>query len=139
MEMPKKADPHRAFVAAWREFGEHYLAGDRELVGPEDAWFKLCKNTRWWGDERLPPEQPLAPPPAKKYKAPKRRKARKPTRVTIRVLTGIGRDLVEWSGLHDDSAPARHREREEEFRLRVERELEEYKEWLGKDEWPLAV
>jgi hypothetical protein len=132
--MPRKADPHRAFVAAWEEFGGHYLAGDSYLVGPEDAWFKLCKSARWWDDNRLPPEQPVAPPPLRrKYKPPKRHRA--PTRVTVRVLTGIGRDLVEWSGLQDNSSPAKHREREKEFRLRMELELEPYKEWLGKEEW----
>ena len=136
--MPKKADPHRAFVTAWTQFGERYLRGDAPLVGPSDAWFKVCSSTRWWTDERLPTEQPLAPPPRKKYKPPKRKRAR-PTIVTVRVLTGIGKDLVEWSGLKDESRPARHREREKEFRLKMERELEEYKEWLGKDEWPLAV
>ena len=137
--MARKADPHRAFVAAWREWGERYLTEDRELVGSAGAWFKICQSRRWWDDDRLPPEQPLAPAPIK-YKPPKRKRKRSaPTRVTVRVLTAIGRDLAEWAGAHDDSAPARHREREKEFRLRMEQELEEYEEWLGKDEWPLAV
>lgn len=137
--MPKKADPHRAFVTVWREYGEAWLTKDVDLVGPEDAWFKACKDTRWWDDYRLPPERPAAPRKVE-YKPPKKKRSRSaPVNVTVRVLTGIGKDLVEWSGLKDESRPARHREREKEFRQRMERELEEYKEWLGKDEWPLAV
>lgn len=135
--MPK-ADPHRAFVTAWREYGERWLTKDVDLVGREDAWFKACSGTRWWDDHRLPPEKPAASRIT--YKPPKHKRARsKPTRVTMSTLTRIGKDLVEWSGSRDDSRPARHREREKEFRLRVERELEEYNEWLGKDEWPLAA
>ena len=129
--MPK-ADPHRSFITAWREYGEAWLTKDVDLYGPEDAWFKVCKSRRYWSDESLPPEKPAAPRQAP-YRPPKKKRARsKPTIVTVRVLTAIGRDIVEWGAwaTKDDSAPARHREREKEFREKMERELEEYKEWL---------
>ena len=127
-----KADPHRAFVTAWREYGEAWLTKDVDLYGPEDAWFKVCKGTRFWDDSSLPPERPAAPRVTVKPVKRKRPRMLPAPRLTMRVLTGIGKDLVGWGAwaTKDDSSPARHREREEEFRLRVERELEEYKEWL---------
>lgn len=129
--MPK-ADPHRSFVTAWREYGEAWLTKDVDLAGPGDAWFKVCKGTRWWDDDRLPPEHPALQRRVK-YKPPKRFPAKKP--VSVRVLTLIGRDLVEWRSwaTKDDSRPARHRDHEAEFHARIERELCELlegTEWL---------
>ena len=67
-----KADTHRAFVTAWRGFGERWLLTDTELVGPDDAGFKVCKSTRYWDDVSLPREQPQAPRRASgKYEPPK--------------------------------------------------------------------
>jgi hypothetical protein len=130
-----KADPHRTFVTAWREYGERWLLTDAKLVGPDDAWFKVCKSTRFWDDASLPPEKPgrqAVSAPVKKYKPPKKRAPRKA--VSVRVLALIGRELTMWADfVEDHSMPAHHRDREAEFHAKMEqelRELQEGNEWL---------
>lgn len=63
----------------------------------------------------------------------KRRKRADPRKVTVRILSGIGKDLIEWAGPEDHAMPARHRDREAEFHERMERELRELEKgdpWL---------
>lgn len=62
-----------------------------------------------------------------------------PPKVPTRVLKQIGRELIGCrETVKDESTFARHRDREAEFRAKMKRELEEYREWL-EDRWPQAA
>jgi len=129
---------HKAFVTAWRDFGEHFLLADKDIVGPPEAWFKVCTGTRWWDDDRMPPEQPVRKPVVQ-YKVRKKRiqKAAAVPKLPLTRKIMIGREIMGWAESEDHSTFAKHRDREAEFHAKIEQELRDLGE--GSDWWLQAA
>ena len=129
---------HAAFVAAWRSFGERWLFGEGIPTGSRDAYFRISdrNGSRWWDDDRFPPE--IEEP------RPRTKLAKRIVQASPRMFPAIpGRfaELVGWPWEQSEHLVWWQRWHADPKRLGLEPEpLLWWEDDLRKDEdWPLAV